>query len=142
MKKIITVIVLCLALASCAKENSGGTEPSTQDVSTSAAQETEVLSDFETETETEIEKRSTAEVNATPTAADPQETKVTQKSVKSTQEERKTRTETTPKTTAVPEPTVVKRGLNARCSSCAINNVARTENPILLLTILCVKMLR
>ena len=52
MKKIITVIVLCLALASCAKENSGGTEPSTQDVSTSAAQETEVLSDFETETET------------------------------------------------------------------------------------------
>ena len=62
MKKIITVIVLCLALASCAKENSGGTEPSTQDVSTSAAQETEVLSDFETETETEIEKQSTAKV--------------------------------------------------------------------------------
>lgn len=102
MKKIITVIVLCLALASCAKENSGGTEPSTQDVSTSAAQETEVLSDFETETETEIEKQSTAEVNATPTAADPQKTKVTQKSVKPTQEERKTRTETSPKTTAVP----------------------------------------
>lgn len=25
MKKIITVIVLCLALASCAKENGGGT---------------------------------------------------------------------------------------------------------------------
>lgn len=67
MKKIITVIVLCLALASCAKENSGGTEISTQDVSTSAAQETEVLSDFETETETEIEKQSTAEVNAPPT---------------------------------------------------------------------------
>ena len=108
MKKIITVIVLCLALASCAKENSGGTEPSTQDVSTSAAQETEVLSDFETETETEFEKQSTAEVNATPTAADPQKTKVTQKSVKSTQEERKTRTEDSPKTTAVPEPTVVK----------------------------------
>ena len=43
MKKIITVIVLCLALASCAKENSGGIEPSTQDVSTSAAQETEGL---------------------------------------------------------------------------------------------------
>ena len=62
---------MCLALASCAKENSGGTEPSTQDVSTSAAQETEVLSDFETETETEIEKQSTAEVNAPPTAADP-----------------------------------------------------------------------
>lgn len=56
MKKIITVIVLCLALASCAKENSGGTEPSTQDVSTSAAQETEVQSDSETETETEFEK--------------------------------------------------------------------------------------
>ena len=69
MKKIITVIVLCLALASCAKENSGGTEPSTQDVSTSAAQETEVQSDSETETETEFEKQSTAEVNATPTAA-------------------------------------------------------------------------
>ena len=108
MKKIITVIVLCLALASCAKENSGGTEPSTQDVSTSAAQETEVLSDFETETETEIEKQSTAEVNAPPTAADPQKTKVTQKSVKPTQEGRKTRTETSPKTTAVPEPTAVK----------------------------------
>lgn len=54
MKKIITVIVLCLALASCAKENSGGIEPSTQDVSTSAAQETEVLSDFETETEQKL----------------------------------------------------------------------------------------
>ncbi len=103
IKKIITVIVLCLALASCAKENSGGTEPSTQDVSTSAAQETEVLSDFETETETEIEKQSTAEVNATPTAADPQKTKVTQKSVKShARGKEKLRQKTSPKTTAVP----------------------------------------
>ena len=53
-------------------------------------------------------RKRTAEVNATPTAADPQKTKVTQKSVKPTQEERKTRTETSPKTTAVPEPTAVK----------------------------------
>ena len=90
MKKIITVIVLCLALASCAKENSGGTEPSTQDVSTSAAQETEVLSDLENETETEIEKQSTAEAEAPSPAVDRQETKAS------------------PKTTAAPEPTVVK----------------------------------
>ena len=71
IKKIITVIVLCLALASCAKENSGGSEPSTQVVSTSAAQETEVVSDFETETETVVEKQSTAVVNTTPTDAYP-----------------------------------------------------------------------
>lgn len=137
MKKIIPVIVLCLALASCAKESSGGTEPSVQDVSTSAAQETEVLSDLENETETEIEKQSTAEAEAPSPAVDRQETKVTQKSVKPTQEEREARTEASPKTTAAPEPTVVKGFEREMLELCNQQRRANGKNDFVLNNTLC-----
>lgn len=137
MKKIITVIVLCLALASCAKESSGGTEPSVQDVSTSAAQETEVLSDLENETETGIEKQSTAEAEAPSPAVDRQETKAAQKSVKPTQEEREARTEASPKTTAAPEPTVVKGFEREMLELCNQQRRANGKNDFILNNTLC-----